>query len=147
MSYKQCAWLVRWHWLGDHASTERPVVAILRPRLTPEKVSEINQALYSVSSYLLVEQAHFSKRPHEPPYPAKRVSSRTFTCGHNPWLEAIYVREFIINTDPKTGDETLTFHHLDQDEYSHDTGGVILTRKGYRDTITQPALYDGLNLS
>ncbi|MEQ4540237.1 MAG: hypothetical protein ABN479_14940 [Billgrantia sp.] len=138
MAYKQCAWLVRWQWIGEHASVKRPVVALLQPRLGHQKVAEIVKALYAAAGkYSLAEQAEYTKHPAAAPYQAE-ISTRGITYGNNPWLEAIYVRDLTITTDPSTGEENLSFQHPDQFEFDHGTGIRSVAQKSFSETICQP---------
>ncbi|WP_141246941.1 hypothetical protein [Halomonas salipaludis] len=138
MAYKQCAWLVRWQWIGEHASVKRPVVALLQPRLGQKKVAEIVRTLYSAAgNYSLAEQAEYTKHPDAAPYQAE-ISTRGITYGHHPWLEAIYVRDLTITTDPSTGGESLSFLHPDRFEFDQGTGVRTVARKSFSETICQP---------
>lgn len=108
------AWIIKWNWIGEHAAVERPVVAILSARTSPNEVRKCVEFLYTVTHASLreqMEQARYND-PAQPPYPAEfaRGDGVLFqgriTCGNNPFLEAYQVENIRLVTSDG-GDETL----------------------------------------
>lgn len=108
MARSQKAWLITWDWVGDHAAVEDEIVAILRPKLSERIIGEIVQAFYAVHAYSPREMAAWSRRPRSNPYPAV-WNGRHCTCGHNPQLSATYVKDLMIDVDPESGFETISY--------------------------------------
>lgn len=92
------AWLVTWEHLGDHATPQEPVAAVLSPRLSAHRVLEIVELLYANASYDPSKRIAIAKNRKENPHPARFGVLHgvpwegEITCGHNPWLEARLVR-------------------------------------------------------
>lgn len=116
----QKAWLVTWNWNGEHAVVEDRIAAILRPRLSKPVVGEIVECLYAIHQYTPGELAYWSRRPRENPYKAHWEHGYCH-CGHNPWLEAHYVHDLVIEEDPSTGHETLRWVLPPRYSYNYET--------------------------
>jgi hypothetical protein len=96
------AWLVRWEWAGKHAAVEQPVVAILSPRLSGQRVRQTVEMLYASLSCTPDEmlEAAFNgdSKPHRAQFNTISVHldgrevqvpwSGEVVCGHNPFLVA-----------------------------------------------------------
>ncbi len=104
-------WLVTWVWMNDSSAVTDKVVAILKPRLTPEKVSYIVELMYSITTSNLDEMAAYARHPEENPYCSK-YESGYISCGHHPWLEARKVSDLFIETDENTLIETIKWNEL-----------------------------------
>lgn len=109
MSRAQTAWLVTWEWAGPYAAVEDRLAAILWPRTSRNAVQEIVRCLYAIHAYTPTEQALWAKRPAEDPYKPGWHGRFLCQCGHNPYLIAQYVRELIIEKDPKSGLDTISY--------------------------------------
>ena len=109
MGRGQAAWLVMWKWSSPYAAVEDRLAAILRPRTSRDAVQEIVRCLYAVHAYTPTEQAMWSKRPAENPYKPGWYGRYLCHCGHNPHLIAQYVRELIVERDPKSGLDTISY--------------------------------------
>jgi hypothetical protein len=101
------AWVIRWGWSGDHAAVERPVAAILDPRLGTAHMVRVVEALYAAREYQPDEMLLAMRRCGHNPYPARygtapfidRNGERKqvrwngeIICGHNPFLLARLAR-------------------------------------------------------
>lgn len=137
MSRGQAAWLLTWEWIGPHAAVEDRLAAILRPRLSREVVQEIVRCLYSIHAYTPTELALWSKRPAENPYKPGWHGKFCCTCGHNPWLNAQYVRELVIRKDPKSGLETISYVIPPEYKTNPETWKKELTREKRRESFTR----------
>lgn len=88
------AWLVTWEHSGDHAKPPTTVAAVLNPRLSGRRITEIVELLYANASYDPSERIAIAGRRASNPYPARFGTlygtpwEGEITCGHNPWLEA-----------------------------------------------------------
>lgn len=74
---------------------ENPFVTILSARKSPEQVRQIVEQFYAAELYSPQEKFDMAryKKPRSNPYPAKFPThpwKYFITCGHNPWLEALY---------------------------------------------------------
>jgi hypothetical protein len=94
------AWLVTWDFAGDHArealkritGTDEELVAVLSPRLGPEKVRRFVEQRHSDIMYSPSEQIAYAKGSFNP-YPAQfGETTGQIVCGHNPMLYARKVR-------------------------------------------------------
>jgi hypothetical protein len=99
---KYKAWVVRWEWAIPEAAVERPVAAVLPPRLAEKDVRRIVEVLYATSSYTPDEMLEASRANGRKPYPAVLGSKSInldgtrrqmpwageVVCGHDPWLVA-----------------------------------------------------------
>lgn len=56
------AWLVTWESVGVRIKLENPIAAILNPRLSPERVSEIVELLYVNENFTLGERLAYCKK-------------------------------------------------------------------------------------
>jgi hypothetical protein len=90
------AWVVKWEWVGNHASVPDPFICVLSARLSPEEVRSFVERYYSSQQYSLPEQiaqARYNK-PNEPPYTADfdAIGGQAYRghiiCGHNPFIQA-----------------------------------------------------------
>lgn len=95
-------WLVRWEWAGKHAAVEQPVVAILSPRLSGQRVRQTVGLLYASLSCTPDEMLEIARDGDSNPHRAQfnTISARLdgreaqvpwsgeVVCGHNPFLVA-----------------------------------------------------------
>lgn len=108
MKHGQKVWLLFWEWSGDHAAVEDRVAAILSPRLSQQTVGRLVEQLYAIHQYDASEQAAYAKRPKEAPYKAEWDLGHC-TCGHNPFLNAIYVHDLRVVEDAHSGLEAISY--------------------------------------
>lgn len=96
---KKAAWLVFWNSVTPAGSeSRREIVTILDSRKSVDRIREFVEQTYMATQYTLREKMLYATRPRHNPYPATvhvdlRERSTAVTCGHNPWLEARFVRE------------------------------------------------------
>lgn len=108
------AWLVTWESAGVRTKLENPVAAVLNPRMSPERVSEIIELLYVNQNFTLGERIAYCNNKKFNPYPAyyNRINGIPWLgriyCGHNPYLLARKVDKLKVTTDEK-GNETLSW--------------------------------------
>jgi len=108
------AWVITWDWIGDHAATKEPFVAVLSWRKSSQQVFAFVEQLYAQSILTPEEQIAVARDPKSNPYPAQWASLRgvrhegRIICGGNPWLFARLVKN--VRYDPAssaiTWDET-----------------------------------------
>ena len=105
---KQNAWLLTWEWQGDHAAVEDRVAAILRPGLSERIVGEIVECLYAIHELTPGEMAGYCRTPKQNPHKAQWHNGHCF-CGENPSLHANQVSGLVIEKDPETELETISW--------------------------------------
>jgi hypothetical protein len=111
-SHKKAAWVV--FWTGPNTPLDaESIVAILDPRKSQEKVLDFVEQTYVAASCSLTEKMRLSTSRKDNPYPAQTNLDKdhrlvSITCGHNPWLEARFVRNLRIQRGPD-GKELLTW--------------------------------------
>lgn len=93
---------------GSHAAVEDRIAAVLRPRMPQRMVGEIFEFIYSHHAYYPIELAEYAKHPKTNHYRAEWHRGARH-CGHNPSLHANYVHDLIIERDPETGIETISW--------------------------------------
>ena len=136
MNQGQKAWLLRWEWIGPHAAVEDRIAAILRPRLSIRIVGELVECLYAIHEYSPTELAHWSKRPKDNPYKAKWYNGDCF-CGHNPSLHANYVHKLVVERNPETGLETISWSVPPRYRLNNETGRMDQVRGEMRESTTR----------
>jgi hypothetical protein len=110
-------WLITWEWAGDYAKVENPIAAILNPRLSPKRVSEIIELLYVNRNYSLSERLDYSNNKKFNPYPAEyyKINGVDYLdriyCGHMPYLYARKVKDIKVVTN-QNGKEELIWKEL-----------------------------------
>jgi hypothetical protein len=111
---KKAAWLVFWNSIPPPSQEPgREILTIIDSRKGVDRVREFVEQTYMASEYSVREKMLYSTRPKENPYPATIHSdpaarSTVITCGHNPWLEARFVRELRLERD-RGGREILSW--------------------------------------
>jgi len=100
---------VTWEWTGEANTMADKVVAILRPRISSQRVAEFVENFYIVASSTMSEQATYAKGRRNIPYPAEIDGIGRISCGHNPWLEARPVSQLQVSRDAITGLEILSW--------------------------------------
>jgi hypothetical protein len=114
VTHKRSAWLVFWNQVLAEEETTPPIVAIFDSRKTPERIADFLEQTYISTQYSLREKIHYATRPKKNPYRAQINYDRergrlvSITCGHNPWLEARYVKQMRLTKNPE-GRELLTW--------------------------------------
>jgi hypothetical protein len=112
------AWIIKWNWLGDHATVDHPDVAILSARTSARKVREYVEVIYKTREYRLheqLDQARYNK-PQQNLYPAEFSGKweGNIVCGHNPYLEAFLAEGINVGTDDE-GNELLSYERITQE--------------------------------
>jgi hypothetical protein len=128
------AWLVTWEWANDAAAVADRVICVLPPQWSDERVSNTVEILYASLTATVSELAHYAKRPSNNPYRAERSGSRII-CGHNPYLEARYVSDLKVETDPKTYIETIFWR--EPNLYRFENGKRVLVAEGNQEKFTR----------
>jgi len=100
------AWLVTWVWCGEHAKRKDPFAAILSPRLSSRKISEIIEFMYRLAEYSPSDQAGYVKNgmPKHSATIDRTLDGRIHIhCGDNPFLRARLVDDLTVerNADGK----------------------------------------------
>lgn len=93
------AWLVFWNRsdsLVINATSD--LVQALDPRISERRIYEFLEFYYRAVEYTPCELLYYATRPSKNPYRAEvnKPSDRqplSYTCGHDPWLEARYCRQ------------------------------------------------------
>lgn len=99
------AWLITWEGAGNHEELEKPVVAILSWRYSPERVRQLVEQLYINHTATISEQMAYAKSKRKIPYPAYYDTYKganvtwQILCGHNPWLHAQLVEELRLEVE------------------------------------------------
>jgi hypothetical protein len=104
---KKSAWLVFWNSvppLGEEPGRE--ILTIMDSRKSVERIQDFLEQTYIAKEYGLREKMLYATRPKSNPYPATYHndggSGRAgITCGHNPWLEARFVRNLCLERGPE----------------------------------------------
>lgn len=136
MARGQKAWLLTWDWASPAAAVEDRLAIILRPRLSKRIVGEIVECLYAIHAYTPSEIVQWSKRPKQKPYKAKWHEGMC-VCGHNPFLTAQYVHELVIDEDPKSGLETISYVVPPRYRYNDETRERELVREALPESFTR----------
>jgi hypothetical protein len=111
---KKAAWLIFWNSvLPAGVEAHREVVTIMDSRKSVDRIREFVEQTYMATQYTLREKMLYATRPKHNPYPATvhadfRARLTAVTCGHNPWLEARFVRGLRLERAPD-GHEILTW--------------------------------------
>ena len=102
------AWLVTWSAAGPAAEVADRIAAIWSSRLSLGRVAKMVEVIYALRYYDPSELAAVAARRRENPYPA-HVSDGRISCGHNPSLYGRVVDRLVIEEDPNTHLETITW--------------------------------------
>jgi hypothetical protein len=108
------AWLITWEWAGNPAQPDDRIVAVLDPRMSPNRVREFVDLLYLNLSYGIGERVYYALHRKRNPYPASFTGGRAMRwppvvhCGHNPFIMAHLVEELAVERH-KDGSETATW--------------------------------------
>ncbi len=129
------AWLIQWDWAGDAAAVVDRVAAITNCRKSAERVAEIMELLYAQQTATIGELAAYARNPKNRPSHALIDFNSRITCGHNPWLSAQVVSELIVETDPDSLVETISY--LTQPVYEPADTGLRLVRPATPESITR----------
>jgi hypothetical protein len=104
------AWLITWDWIGDSAALADVLAGILNPRKSASRVAEIVEFLYYRCYANADELATFAKDRRRLPYKAETDFNSRIRCGHNPLLHAEQVFDLVVETDPESGLEIVSWH-------------------------------------
>ncbi len=134
--HKQKAWVLFWEWMSNHNAIEDKVAAILRPRMPRRVVAEIVQTIYAINHLVPEEMASLARRPNENPYKAQWYNNVCFVAG-NPSLAAHYVSDLVVDVDPKSGLETISWTLPPLYRVSPDSGRPEEQRGSLRQSTTR----------
>ena len=95
------AWLITWDNTSESAEIVDEIAAILSPRWSPERVSDLMEQLYALNTSNLGELAAYAKKPKSNPYRVTTIDNHTdmLVCGHHPWLYGRKVSDFTVVRD------------------------------------------------
>jgi hypothetical protein len=136
MKRGQKVWLVTWEGTETEGVGRDRIVTILRPRLSQRRVGEIIECLYAIHTYTPSEIAGWSRQPKELPYRAVWDGSICL-CGHNPYLQAAFVHNFLIEEDPDTGLETIKWIYPPRYRLNAETSKIEQVRGDMPDSTTR----------
>lgn len=140
---KMKAWLITWESANNATAVADEVVGILNPCWGKRRVADIVEFLYSSATATLTEIAYYAKRPSNNPYHAEIRSGR-IGCGSNPSLYAWKVSDLVINEDPETGIEKITW--MESPVYDLVDGRITVVRGpcpgGFTRRITGPVSHE-----
>jgi len=129
------AWLVTWDWSGDAAAVADEVLAILNPRWSVQRVSQCVELLYAVNTSCLGELATYARWRERNPYKAEEFEGEKIACGHHPYLYARKVSDLIVETDPLTDLEIISW--VEPDIYKLTDSGFELVGSGRRNSFSR----------
>lgn len=109
---KKAAWVVFWNGPAVRRG-EESIVAVLDPRKSQERVRDFIEQTYASANYSLTEKIRLATNRKDNPYPARMNVDPDYrlvsiTCGHNPWLEARWVKNVRLVEDSE-GHQRLTW--------------------------------------
>ncbi len=134
--HKQKAWVLLWEWTSNHAAMEDKVAAILQPRMPLRAVTEIVQTLFAINQLVPEEMASLVRRPNENPDKAQWYNNVCFVTG-NPTLAAHYVSDLVVDVDPMSGLETISWTLLPLYRENPDSGRLEEQRGSRRQSTTR----------
>lgn len=111
---KKAAWLIFWNSVSPAGvESHREIVTVMDSRKSVDRIRDFVEQTYMATHYTLQEKMLYATRPKHNPYPATvhadfRTQSTAVTCGHNPWLEARFVRSLRLERAPD-GHEILSW--------------------------------------
>jgi hypothetical protein len=125
------AWLITWDSTSESAEVADEIAAVLPPRWSPQRVSDVMEQLYALRSSNLTELASYAKNPKTNPYRPQTVDNHAdmLTCGHHPWLYARKVSDFNVKVGPR-GLETATWREPNRYRMKADGSGIELAHEG-----------------
>ena len=82
------AWIVRWEWMGEHASHDNPLIAVLSARCGVDDIKKFIERHYLVATATVGEQIEYAsyRNPRKPAYPAEVSAGGVIHCGHSPFI-------------------------------------------------------------
>jgi len=95
------AWIIRWEWMGEHASHEHPLIAVLSARCGIEDIRKFIERHYLVVTATIGEQIEYARyrNPREPAYPVEVSVGGVIHCGYNPFIVARRGKDVHLNED------------------------------------------------
>ena len=110
------AWLIRWDWANPAAALVDEFACLVNYRKSAKYIKDLVEYIYYSNSLNLVENVFFAKNNKNIPYRAGSDFNGNIRCGHNPWIEAIFVKKVEVVVDKGTGIETINWETLPQYE-------------------------------
>jgi hypothetical protein len=141
-SKKMKAWLVTWEWMSDSAEVADRIATILPPRMSPERVAEFIEFLYTRTTSNAAELAAIAKHPATNPYRAQMNvvggvrHSDMLVCGAHPWLYARKVSELQVEMNTE-GFETVSWREPNTWRMKPDESGLEVNSEGEPDRTTR----------
>lgn len=111
---KKSAWVVQWNGTDKKYLNKKHIITIFDSRIASKKVKEFIENYYIACTYTNYEKAYYSSNKKKNPYPAEYGSingvryAGSIICGHNPFINAEYVKNLCIITS-KDGSEKITW--------------------------------------
>ena len=95
------AWIVRWEWMGEHASHEKPLIAVLSARCGVEDIKKFVERHYLVVTATASEQIEYARyrNPRDLAYPVGVSVGGVIHCGHNPFIVARRGKDVHVDED------------------------------------------------
>ena len=91
------AWLVTWVWAADAAALADEIAAILPPRWSRDRVADVVEFLYALTTSSPTELAAYARNRSNNPYQAELQNFGRISCGANPFLYARPVSDLTID--------------------------------------------------
>jgi hypothetical protein len=132
------AWLITWEWTAHSAEVANRIGAILPPRWSPARVSDVLEQLYALHRCTSTELAACAKHPKSNPYRATSVDNYGdgLSCWAHPWLFARKVLDLYITT-VTSGIETVSWHELDTYRMNSERTTLELASPGTDEAVTR----------
>ncbi|MCK5563765.1 MAG: hypothetical protein KAJ07_00840 [Planctomycetes bacterium] len=100
------AWLITWHWHGEHAKRKNTLVGIISSRRGEKFVADFVEQAYLMEMFTIEKIIHWANRKKERPYKVKKVEminniphGERITCGLNPHIYARPVTDLKVVSD------------------------------------------------
>ena len=132
--------------MGDAAAVADYIAAILTPRLSERRVTDMVELIYSRATSNVSELAQYAKQPKSNPYRAKREpqtlgqpQTDRIICGGHPWLCARKVSELQVSSS-EVGFERVSWKEPDEYIFDPDGPKMVHNSKGKRRVHTRQVL-------
>lgn len=109
-------WLITWHWHGEHAKIEKPLVGIISSRRGEKFVADFVEQIYLMERTTIEKRVRWANRKKERLYEVKTFITINnvphgdrITCGRNPHIYARIVTNFKVVSDLDNNIEKLSW--------------------------------------
>jgi hypothetical protein len=110
------AWLVTWEWTSDSASVVDRIAAVISGRKSTASVAEFVEWYYALTSFSAAELVAYARSPKSNPYRATTMEminhvphGERILCGAHPWLYGRKVKNLVVESQPDSGLETVSW--------------------------------------